>query len=281
MHGVDLSPSYDDVEGGLAVNDDEVHIQASLSSAELQGHDAQWADLRAVESEQRLTGWNRICAKEQDIDAVSTVDQDPFDQRRSDLQFNHQGVVVRPGDVFLWLSSAGFHILFQPVGIDRHHDLCVKVAAVDSVVPVVFVKLAVPIPVLHVLRDARFGRVFEDAPVPVLEVDHVDLRVELILRQRVAGRLSPLAIFLTASNGSFLFRSRPLVRVGVCTGDVVIAAEVLGAFWWLSSTLNTPSDFAWMSAISYRRLKRRWSDSIDPGCRLLMNEPAAWTESAL
>ncbi|PON64033.1 hypothetical protein PanWU01x14_128000 [Parasponia andersonii] len=67
---------------------------------------------------------------------------------------------------------------------------------------------------------------------------------------------------------------------GVYTSVIVIAAEVLSAFWWLSSTLNTLSDFAWTSAISYRRFKRRWFDSIDPSCRLLTNELAAWTESA-
>ncbi|PON31596.1 hypothetical protein PanWU01x14_368680 [Parasponia andersonii] len=96
--------------------------------------------------------------------------------------------------------------------MDRHHDLCVKVAVVGGFVPVVFVKLAVHAPVLHVLRDTRFGRVFENTPVPILEVDHIDWHVELILRQRVAGRLPLLASFLTVSDGGFLFQSRPLVR---------------------------------------------------------------------
>ncbi|PON43315.1 hypothetical protein PanWU01x14_275130 [Parasponia andersonii] len=98
--------------------------------------------------------------------------------------------------------------------MDRHHDLSVKVAAVDGVVSEVFVELAIPVPVLHMLRDARFGWVFENAPVLILEVDHVDRRIELILRQRVTGRIPPLATFLTVSDGGFLLRSRPLARWG-------------------------------------------------------------------
>ncbi|PON52732.1 hypothetical protein PanWU01x14_206930 [Parasponia andersonii] len=68
---------------------------------------------------------------------------------------------------------------------------------------------------------------------------------------------------------------------GGCVGVVITAAEVLGVFWRLSSTLNTPSDLAWTSAMSYGKFRRRWSASIDPGCRLRTNEPVAWTESAL
>ncbi|PON59293.1 hypothetical protein PanWU01x14_160420, partial [Parasponia andersonii] len=106
----------------------------------------------------------------------------------------------------------GIHVLLQPANVDCHHDLSVKVAAVDDVVPEVFVELAIPVPVLHMLRDARFGWVFENAHVLVLEVDHVDRRVKLILRQRVTGRLPPLATLLTIPDGDFLLRSRPLAR---------------------------------------------------------------------
>ncbi|PON71476.1 hypothetical protein PanWU01x14_072730 [Parasponia andersonii] len=66
--------------------------------------------------------------------------------------------------------------------MDRHHNLRIKVMAVDGVMPVIPMKLAVPIPVFHVLRNAGLGRVFKNAPVPVLEVDHVDRRVELVFR---------------------------------------------------------------------------------------------------
>ncbi|PON50190.1 hypothetical protein PanWU01x14_225030 [Parasponia andersonii] len=93
-------------------------------------------------------------------------------------------------------------------------------------------ELLVPVPIFHVLRNARLGRVFEDASVAVLEVDHVDQHVELIFWQRVpVGLWSDAGLFTPC-------------KAGVYDGDDVIAAEVLGAFWWLSSTLNTSSNFA-------------------------------------
>ncbi|PON52385.1 hypothetical protein PanWU01x14_209790 [Parasponia andersonii] len=163
--------------------------------------------------------------------------------------------------------------------MNRHHDLHIEVAVVHGVMSVIFVKLAVPIPVFHVLRNAGFRQVFENAPVLVLDVDHVDRRIELILWQWVTGNLSPLTAFLTALGGGFLFQNRP--SGWACAGTVVITADVLGVFWRLSNTLNTPSDLAWTSAISYGRFKSKCSDNINPGCRPLTNELAAWTKSAL
>ncbi|PON55838.1 hypothetical protein PanWU01x14_185160, partial [Parasponia andersonii] len=118
------------------------------------------------------------------------------------------------GGVFQRLGSAGFHVLFLPASVDRHHDLCVKAIVADGVVAEVCVKLAIPAPILHMLRDARFGRVFENVPILVLEVDHVDQRVELIPQQGVARRLPPLAIFLTVTVRGFLPRGRPLAQLG-------------------------------------------------------------------
>ncbi|PON54698.1 hypothetical protein PanWU01x14_193210 [Parasponia andersonii] len=68
---------------------------------------------------------------------------------------------------------------------------------------------------------------------------------------------------------------------GVCAGIVVIATKALCAFWCLSSTLNTPSNFPRMLVMSYGKFKSRWSDSIDPGFKPLTNELAAWAESVL
>ncbi|PON51245.1 hypothetical protein PanWU01x14_218060, partial [Parasponia andersonii] len=119
---------------------------------------------------------------------------------------------LSPGDVLPRLGFVDFHVLLQPANVDRQHDLSIKVAAVDSVVLEVFMELAVPVPVLHIFRDARFRWVFENAPVPVLEVDHVDQHVELVLGQRITGRLPPLASFQTVLDGDFLLRSRPLAR---------------------------------------------------------------------
>ncbi|PON46607.1 hypothetical protein PanWU01x14_250370, partial [Parasponia andersonii] len=110
---------HDDVEGGLAVDDSEVHVQASLRSANLQGHDAQGAYFSTVESEQRLTGRPECIsiqahalerAEEKDIDAAPTVDQDLSDQRGVDLQLNHQGVVMRQvhrGQILLGEDDGG------------------------------------------------------------------------------------------------------------------------------------------------------------------------------
>ncbi|PON36935.1 hypothetical protein PanWU01x14_324300 [Parasponia andersonii] len=96
--------------------------------------------------------------------------------------------------------------------VDHPHDLSIKVAVVDGVVPEVCVELAVPVPILHMLRDARFGWVLENAPVSVLEIDHVDRRVELVLGQRITGRLPPLASLQTVSDGDFQIQGRPLAR---------------------------------------------------------------------
>ncbi|PON38974.1 hypothetical protein PanWU01x14_308390, partial [Parasponia andersonii] len=116
-----------------------------------------------------------------------------------------------PSGVFLRLDSASLYVLLQFAGMNRHHDLYVEVATVDGVMSVIFMKLAVPTPIFHMLRNARFGQVFENAPVLVLEVDHIDRRVKLVLRQWVTGHLPPLAAFLTALGGGFLFRNRPSV----------------------------------------------------------------------
>ncbi|PON33307.1 hypothetical protein PanWU01x14_353980 [Parasponia andersonii] len=87
--------------------------------------------------------------------------------------------------------------------------------------PVVFVKWAVPAPVLHVLRNTGLRRVFENAPVSILEVDHIYRRVELVLWQRIFKHLSSLAAFLIALGWGSLLRScrsgqhRPLYSLHV------------------------------------------------------------------
>ncbi|PON35124.1 hypothetical protein PanWU01x14_338690 [Parasponia andersonii] len=113
--------------------------------------------------------------------------------------------------------------------------------------------------ILPVFMNAVLGRIFENAHVPVLEVEASCFEV---------GPWSGAGLFI-------------LCEAKVCVSIAIIVAEALGVFWRLSSTLNTLSDFAWTSTILYGTFKRKWSDSIDPGCRPLTNEPAAWTESAL
>ncbi|PON69223.1 hypothetical protein PanWU01x14_089460 [Parasponia andersonii] len=98
--------------------------------------------------------------------------------------------------------------------MDCQHDLGIEIAAVNGVVPKVPVELAIPIPILHMLRDAGLGRVLENAPVPVLEVYHVNGGVKFVFGQRVAGRLPPLAPLQTALCRRFLLRSQPLARLG-------------------------------------------------------------------
>ncbi|PON59274.1 hypothetical protein PanWU01x14_160230, partial [Parasponia andersonii] len=78
----------------------------------------------------------------------------------------------------------------------------------------VLVELAIPIPILHMLRDAGLGRVLENAPVPVLEIYHVNGGVKFVSGQRVTGRLPSLAPLQTTLRRRFLLRSQPLVRSG-------------------------------------------------------------------
>ncbi|PON77154.1 hypothetical protein PanWU01x14_027730, partial [Parasponia andersonii] len=99
------------------------------------------------------------------------------------------------------MDSASLYILLQFTGMNRHHDLRIEVAAVDGIMSVIFVKLAVPIPIFHVLRNAGFGRVFENVHVLILEIDHIDRHIELVLQQLVTGHLPLLATFLTALGG--------------------------------------------------------------------------------
>ncbi|PON31861.1 hypothetical protein PanWU01x14_366260 [Parasponia andersonii] len=73
--------------------------------------------------------------------------------------------------------------------------------------PVIFVKSVILAPVLHVLRNTELGRIFENTLVSVLEVDHVNQRIELVLRQRIFKLLPPLAAFLTALGWGPLLRS--------------------------------------------------------------------------
>ncbi|PON72767.1 hypothetical protein PanWU01x14_062360 [Parasponia andersonii] len=88
---------------------------------------------------------------------------------------------LSPGSVLSRLGFVGFHVLPKLASVDCQHDLGIKIAAVDGVVPEILMELAVSAHILHMLRDARFGRVLENAPVPVLEIYHVDRRVELVL----------------------------------------------------------------------------------------------------
>ncbi|PON35123.1 hypothetical protein PanWU01x14_338680 [Parasponia andersonii] len=113
--------------------------------------------------------------------------------------------------------------------------------------------------ILPVFMKAGLGRIFENVYVLILEVGASCFEV---------GPWSGAGLFI-------------LCEDKVYASTAVIAAEALGVFWRLSSTLNTLSDFAWTSTILYGTFKRRWFDSIDPGCRPLTNKPAAWTESAL
>ncbi|PON56269.1 hypothetical protein PanWU01x14_182810 [Parasponia andersonii] len=141
--------------------------------------------------------------------------------------------------------------------------------------PVIFVKLTVPVPIFHVLRNTGLGRVFKNAYVPILEVDHIDRHVELVFRQWVPRRLPPLAAFLIALGWGFLLQSWSLGR---CRPLYSLQSRDLrrcryyrggGLRCFLTSTMP------------YGKFKSRWSDSIDPDCRPLMNELAACAESAL
>ncbi|PON44890.1 hypothetical protein PanWU01x14_263720, partial [Parasponia andersonii] len=77
--------------------------------------------------------------------------------------------LLSPGSVWSRPSFIVLHVLPEPACVDCQHDLGIEIAAVNGVVPEVSVELAVPIPILHMFRDAGLGRVLENAPVPVLE----------------------------------------------------------------------------------------------------------------
>ncbi|PON45481.1 hypothetical protein PanWU01x14_258440 [Parasponia andersonii] len=65
-----------------------------------------------------------------------------------------------------------------------------------------------------VFTNAGFRWVFENISVLVLEVDHIDRRVKLVLRQWVMGHRPPLAAFLISLGGGFLFQNQPSVWRG-------------------------------------------------------------------